>query len=248
MDTPELVEEVEMPKGPAENKGVPSECEVAEIECRNFDKSMRRRSERLAKKKSKSLTASLTHIMSLSMSNPFNFLSKQDNDAHTLREAKKEPDWVDFVGAMKKEVESHGSNNRWNLVQRDEIKSGSKAIKSTWSFKRKRDLFGGVLKHKARMCTHRGMQKWGKNYWETYSPVVNWITARLMLAINIACNLESRSIDFIQACVQADIQSDARMDIPYGFGNWDGLCVLKLKSNLYGLCDAGIAWFKHLKG
>ena len=39
------------------------------------------------------------------------------------------------------------------------------------------------MKHKARLFSHGGMQQWGVNYWETYSPVVNWISVRHPLAI-----------------------------------------------------------------
>ena len=37
------------------------------------------------------------------------------------------------------------------------------------------------------------------------------------------------------------------MELPWGFDKYDGVYVLKLKSNFYGLCDAGLTWFEHLK-
>eukprot|EP00957_Ditylum_brightwellii_P096481 7348673-Ditylum_brightwellii.AAC.1 len=51
-----------------------------------------------------------------------------------------------------------------------------KNIVSIWSFKTKRFPSGQLMKHKACLCVHGGMQKWGVDFWETYSPVVNWIT------------------------------------------------------------------------
>eukprot|EP00957_Ditylum_brightwellii_P149501 11385196-Ditylum_brightwellii.AAC.1 len=51
-----------------------------------------------------------------------------------------------------------------------------KTILSIWGFKRKRFPSGELMKHKARLCAHGGMQQRGINFWETYSPVVNWIT------------------------------------------------------------------------
>ena len=35
---------------------------------------------------------------------------------------------------------------------------------------------GTLNKHKARLCAHGGMQQWGVNYWESYAPVVNWVS------------------------------------------------------------------------
>ncbi len=64
------------------------------------------------------------------------------------------------------------------------MKAGIKPIKAIWSFKRKRYPDGRILKHKARLCAHCGMQTWGEKYWETYAPVVNWLSVRMMLAFN----------------------------------------------------------------
>ena len=49
------------------------------------------------------------------------------------------------------------------------------------------------------------MQKWGDSYWETYSPVVNIMSVRLILAIAKLHNLDSKEIDFLLAFPQADL-------------------------------------------
>ena len=64
------------------------------------------------------------------------------------------------------------------------------------------------MKYKARLCAHGGQQMYGVNYWETYSPVVNWISVRLLLTICHLHKLESESIDFVLAFPQADIDLD----------------------------------------
>jgi hypothetical protein len=126
---------------------------------------------------------------------------------------------------------------------------GNKAIKSIWSMKRKRTPSGELLKHKARLCAHGGMQQWGENYWETYSPVVNMLTVRLLLLICKIHKLESRSIDFVLAFPQAELEEDIWMEIPLGVevDGQKGEYLLKLKRNLYGLKQASHNWFNHLK-
>jgi hypothetical protein len=77
---------------------------------------------------------------------------------------------------MQKEVIDHEKNEHWELVSRSEIPPATKTILAIWSFKRKRFPDRRLQKHKARLCAHGGMQKWGIDYWESYSPVINWIT------------------------------------------------------------------------
>ena len=82
------------------------------------------------------------------------------------------------------------------------------------------------------------MQRWGEDFWETYSPVVSWLTTRLMFVFAISCGLESISLDFTQAFPQADLKQDVYIEVPFGYSNPKKLYVLKLKSNFYGLVDA----------
>ena len=58
------------------------------------------------------------------------------------------------------------------------------------------------------------MQHWGVIYWETYDPVVDWIIVRLILAISIICEVPIRSIEFVLAFPQADLDVDVFMEIP----------------------------------
>ena len=105
------------------------------------------------------------------------------------------------------------------------------------------------MKHKARICAHGGQQIFGVNYWDTYSPVVNWISVRLLLTICHLYKLESESIDFVLAFPQAELEVDIYMEIPQGVevegGNESQ--VLKLIKNLYGLKQASHNWYTMIK-
>ena len=65
------------------------------------------------------------------------------------------------------------------LFKNADIPKSLKTILSLWAFEMKCLLVGTITKHKARLNAHGGMQHWGINYWETYAPVVNWISVRL---------------------------------------------------------------------
>ena len=60
-----------------------------------------------------------------------------------------------------------------------------------WSSKRKRAPDGRLIKNKSNMYAHGGMQQWGGNYWETYSPVVNWVSATDMINLIIIRELQT---------------------------------------------------------
>lgn len=176
------------------------------------------------------------------------------NECFTFKQAMKQDDKLSFVEAMEKEINDHESRDHWYIVHRDTLPQNKKPIKAIWSFKRKRAPDGSLLKHKARMCAHGGMQQWGDSYWETYSPVVNMLTVRLILAIAKIHNLDSKAIDFVLAFPQADLEEDIWMDLPIGFqvdgqteADSDRYYVLKLRANLYGLKQASYNWYEKLK-
>ena len=109
--------------------------------------------------------------------------------------------------------------------------------------------YGFLNKHKACLCAHGVMQEWGENYWETYSPVVNMLTVRLLLALCNIHKLESKSIDFVFAFIQADFDVGIWMELQisfvideaaYGESRYH---VLKLNTNLYGLKQSSLNWY-----
>ena len=63
------------------------------------------------------------------------------------------------------------------------------------------------MKHKPHLCAHGSMQKWGIDYWETYAPIVSWITVRSLLAHSHVHSLHSISIDFSLAFPQVTLDT-----------------------------------------
>jgi hypothetical protein len=96
------------------------------------------------------------------------------------------------------------------------------------------------------------MQQWGVSYWETYSPVVNMLTVQFLLALCNIQRLHSKSIDFVLAFPQVDLDVDIWMELPMGIdvGSHESDSrgyVLKLKKSQYGLKQASLYWFEKLK-
>lgn len=106
------------------------------------------------------------------------------------------------------------------------------------------DLF---FKHKARLCAHGGMQIHGENYWDTYAPVVQWISIRMMLTLFIIHELYTTSIDFTLAFPQAKTDVTIFMEIPLSCTVLEEDYVCLLLRNLYGLKQAARTWFEYLR-
>ena len=90
------------------------------------------------------------------------------------------------------------------------------------------------------------------NYWETYAPVVNWISVRFLLVLSELAGLESKTIDFVLAFPQAELDVPVYMELPIGMEvsgaegdrRQHALC---LKKSLYGLKQASANWHSMLK-
>ena len=152
---------------------------------------------------------------------------------------------------MQNEIHAYDSRKHWEIIERSILPLGMKTIQAIWSFKRKQYPDSCLNKNKARICAHGGMQQRGVFYWEIYNPVVNLLTVKLLLVLcNIHC-LESKSVDFVLAFPQADLDVDIWMEVPQGFDVADQghnhSYVLKLKKSLYGLKQSSLNWFDRLK-
>ena len=150
---------------------------------------------------------------------------------------------------MDKEILGYKEGKHFEIVRRSDTLGT--IIKSIWSFKCKRDPSGSITKHKAHICAHGGMQRWGEGYYETYSPVVNWLSIRFLLTMSVALDLDTCSIDFTMAYPQAHLKTDVYMEIPWGYEiegeeHSSAFC-MKLLTNWYGLRDAGLNWFDCVK-
>ena len=92
----------------------------------------------------------------------------------------KAKDSDDFKTAMRKEVNNLCKADVFDIMPLSDKPKDRKLIKFIWSFKRKRSPLGVLIKHKARLCVHGGMQEKGVDYFNTFAPVINWNTARFL--------------------------------------------------------------------
>jgi hypothetical protein len=165
---------------------------------------------------------------------------KEDNP--TLKEAMNGPDAAGFMKAMEIEIETLIKMSAFIVVDKEPWMN---VVSSVWAFKRKRYPDGSLRKLKARICARGFEQIEGVDYFETFAPVVQWMTVRLVLIMTILLNLENKQIDYTAAFLQAPLDHDVYVEMPKLFGVTGK--VWKLQRAIYGLKDAPRAYFLHTK-
>ena len=172
-----------------------------------------------------------------------------DPDNPSYDEAMSGPNQSDYLKAAVLELKTLQDDlDCWELVPRTDKMN---VLPSTWAFKCKRYPDGRIKKFKARFCARGDRQVEGVDYFETWSPVVQWQTVRLMLILSSMLDLKSAQADITAAFVHADLPKDEEVYVhqPRGFkvNKGDGFeYVLKLKKSLYGLKQAPRHFFNYL--
>jgi hypothetical protein len=180
-------------------------------------------------------------------------LKRHDPDNPTYTEAMSGDDAQHYIEAMQQEILALLQQRTWIRVDRASVPrnadgSARKILKGTWAFKLKRLPDGTPLKYKARYCCRGDMQTEGVDYFDTYAPVIQWSTIRLVLTLALKHRWSTRQVDYTNAFAQADIQEEVYIEPPRGFTGKDGLDkVLKLCKSLYGLKQAPKTFFDKLR-
>jgi hypothetical protein len=174
------------------------------------------------------------------------------NKSFTYLQMLREEDHKQFFAAIEVELADHEECDHWTLMECKDLPIRTKNIMAIWSFKCRRFPDGTLNKHKARVCAHGGQQTWGLDYWDTYAPVVTWASVCLFLIVAKIHGLQSKSIDFVLAFPQADLDVPVFIGLPAGINPINVLdenqrrCVLKPNKSLYGLKQAGYNCFETL--
>lgn len=170
------------------------------------------------------------------------------NEPMSYKEAMSRDDRKMWEKAAHEEMDSIHSAGTWILVPRWSI-NGQHVIGCKWVFKLKLKSDNTIDKHKARLVGKGYSQKEHIDYTETFSPVAKFSSIRALLALAAYYDLEIHQMDVKCAFLNGDIEEDIYMEQPEGFevkGKEDWVC--KLQKSLYGLKQAGRAWYEKIDG
>jgi hypothetical protein len=176
--------------------------------------------------------------------------------AHSAASKADNPSWCEatrgkfankYWKAMKLEIATLEAIDAWSVIDRLD----HHVIASTWAFKCKRYPDGLIKKFKARFCARGDQQIEGIDVFETYAPVVQWTTIRLMFILEILLGLKLKQGDITCDLLHAylELGENVYVDMPLGFSQYSKdrtkKC-LKLKKTLYGLRQSPLVFWKYI--
>jgi hypothetical protein len=162
------------------------------------------------------------------------------DELHSLAEARRSPDWPEWEKAAQSEYNQLLEMGTWKLVDKP---PDAVPIANKWTFVKKRNKAGEIIKYKARLVAKGCAQRPGHDYVETFSPVVRMESIRAILALIPIKNLKIQQMDIKGAYLNGILQEKVYMRQPEGFEDGtDRVCLLV--KTIYGLKQSGREWNK----
>jgi transposase InsO family protein len=172
------------------------------------------------------------------------FITESQDDPRTLTQARSRSDWSEWQSAMDREIATLEKAGTWNTVTRPTNKN---IVGSKWVFRIKRRADGSIKKYKARLVAQGFTQKYGVDYFDTFSPVAKLSSFRTILAIAARNDWDTDTFDFNGAYLNGELDENEEiyMKPPPGYTD-EGERVKRLLKSLYGLKQAGRKWYDTL--
>ncbi|OWY91887.1 polyprotein, partial [Phytophthora megakarya] len=149
----------------------------------------------------------------------------------TYQQAMQSNESSQWVNAMDAELKAHSDNGSWTLVRRT---ASTRPSGCRWVFAKKRDECGRVVRYKARLVAKGLKQKFGVDFFETYSPVANMNSIRVVLSVVVALEYVTEQLDADTAFLNSDLKERVYMEVLYGINNTKNM-VYRLDKAIYGL-------------
>jgi len=167
-----------------------------------------------------------------------------DNLPQSFAEAVEGPDGHLWKEAIQQEKEALLANEVYEVVPVT-LDIQSSIINSRFVFRIKADADGNATVFKARIVAKGYAQQPGRDYGETFAPVVSSSSLLTLLAVAARDGLYLGQADVKTAFLYGDLEEDVYLKPPAGIPIATGH-VWKLKKSLYGLKQAPLCWNRKL--
>ena len=160
----------------------------------------------------------------------------------TMNEAKRLPEWEQWLESMKKEFKALQEMGVFELVKRKDLPKNTRIVKTKWVYKIKQNADGSISKYKSRLVAQGFLLRWGIDYYDTYSSVVGYNTLRTMLQVAAITGDHISQADIGNAYVESSPDEDTPIytTLVPGMEEMDPKeYVYKMKRSLYGIPFSG---------
>ena len=149
-------------------------------------------------------------------------------------------DQIKWREAIKKEFNDMNDKMVWSVINKESIPEGRRCIKCKWIFKIKRN---GVFRARLVACGYSQVP--GVDFNESFAPVINDVSFRIMLIVKLIWKLQASIIDVETAFHHGNLQEEIYMNIPEGMESNNNQCLL-LNKTIYGLVQSAREFYKRL--
>lgn len=165
----------------------------------------------------------------------------ENEEPVTYGQAMVGPNSNEWKSAIATEMDALKRNKTW--IEVDQPKD-RKLIDSKWVFKIKRLANGDIDKFKARVVAKGFSQIQGRDYDETFAPVVRFDSLRLLMALAAKNRYVPRQLDIKAAFLYGDLDAQIYMRLPEGHRSHGKVALLK--KCIYGLKQSPRKWYFRL--
>jgi hypothetical protein len=169
-------------------------------------------------------------------------VNPDEADPKTYREAMSSENAVLWKKALQDEYNSLIENGTWSELK--DLPQGRKALGSKWVFSTKRSGLNVIERYKARNVVQGFRQVKGFDYEETFAPVANQASVKILMTIAATLDLELIQYDIKTAFLHGDIDiPEIYIKQPEGFIK-PGMenKVFELLKSQYGIKQASRIW------
>jgi hypothetical protein len=165
-------------------------------------------------------------------------MQMQNPDVLTHAQMKRQLDANKFIEARRPEIDGLMDIHNFEFIPKINLPPRTRYLDLIRTYRHKRRPDVTLKKYKAHLCVNGSRQIQGIDYTESFAPVVQWSTIRMVNTIAAMHNLKGKQIDFAQAFPQAKLKEDIYLRFPAGFEHKNEKWALKLKRNIYSLVQA----------
>jgi hypothetical protein len=142
--------------------------------------------------------------------------------------------------AISKEFDEMKEKEVYEKICKSELPNGRTCIKNKWVFKIKRN---GIFRARLVACGYSQVP--GVDFQESFAPVINDVTFRILLIMMLTWNLKGKIVDIETAFLHGNLKETIYMEIPKGMEANENECLI-LKKTIYGLIQSAREFYKKL--